>query len=338
MPESDRQSAYLHAALARIAPFDQIPAEDLRSVAEQSHIKHCPAGTIILDPDMGPPEAFYVILSGQVHGLTPDKQAKTVWTLSEGDSFPLGALLDQRAVTTRQKVAEDAELIVIPAPVFEQLLAQSDAFAGFARQRLGYLINRPQKTGSSAEPNILDTQTPVSKRIEAHPPRMPADTPLAQAARALEQAGREALLVDFPDSGRLGLVTLRDLAFRGLARERGPNTPIGELASMDPVAIKADQSVLDAAIMLAEYGFHHLLVTDNNQPVGILAESDLYRVNRATPGVLKARIFRADSVDELEKLRQQIPAISAELVESGVKFASTSQIISGLNEAIAQRV
>lgn len=337
MPEHAHSSEHLREALAQIAPFDQIPMEDLHTVAAQSQIKHCPAGSVILEPGMGPPEAFFVILTGQVHGQTPQPPHETVWTLSRGDSFPLGALLEQRAVTTRQVVTEPTELIRIPVAAFEQLRQNSQAFADFSRQRIGYLINRPQ-TGSSSEPNVLDTQTPVARRVETNPIRLPADTPIAEAAAQLEQSGREALLVDFSDTGKLGLVTLRDLAFRGLARARDPNTAIGELASIDPVGIDAQQSVLDAAILLAEHGFHHLLVTENNSPCGILAESDLYRVNRATPGVLKARILRAASVEALKPLRAQIPAIGAELVESGVRFASASQIISGLNEAIAQRV
>ncbi|MFW5954662.1 MAG: DUF294 nucleotidyltransferase-like domain-containing protein [Guyparkeria sp.] len=332
-------------ALRRIAPFDRIDPAVLARAMPEARIRRLERGEVLLEPRMGPPESFFVLLSGRVDGLAGDSDGEPVWSLGRGDSFPLGALMEKRAVGTRQVAAEDGEVVVLPAAAFQRLRRESEDFADFCNRRIGHLLSRPpqpagggRETGMAGQGAMLDPATPIRQRLETNPLHLDGDTPLAEAAGRLETSGSEAILVEL--DGGWGIATLRDLAFRGIVRAQDPDAMLADIATRDPVTVDADTSLLEAAVTLAEHGFHHLLVTDGDRPVplGVLDEASLYRVNAMTPGLMHQRIRRADGIEALAAIRQEVPGIVGALLDSGSGFAPISRIVSGINDAIAHRV
>ncbi|MFO7580942.1 DUF294 nucleotidyltransferase-like domain-containing protein [Guyparkeria sp.] len=342
LPDEAREAL---VALREIAPFDRIDTETLAGAMSSARIRPLGRGEVLLDPDMGPPDAFFVLLSGRVDGLAGDSDGEPVWSLGRGDSFPLGALLEKRPVGTRQMVAEAGSAVVLPAEAFHRLRRESEDFADFCNRRIGHLLSRPplaaageRDAGIVGQGAMLDPATPIRQRLEANPLVLGGDTPLASAADRLESAGSEAILVEL-DTG-WGIATLRDLAFRGIARAQDPDVTLADIATRDPVTVDADTSVLEAAVILAEHGFHHLLVTepDSLVPLGVIDEASLYRVNAMTPGLMHQRIRQADGIEALAAIRKEVPGIVGALLDSGSGFAPISRIVSGINDAIAHRV
>ena len=332
------------AELARIAPFDRIDPAVLEPVVREASLERLDRGDVLLEPAMGPPRSFFVLLSGRVDGLAGNGDGEPVWSLGRGDSFPLGALLEDRPVGTRQVVAEAGEAVVLPSAAFHRLREESADFADFCDRRIGHLLSRPARAPSAAEPGMtgsgamLDPATPVRQRLDAQPLTLPGDTPLGEAAARLEAAGVEAVMVELDDAW--GIATLRDLAFRGLPLAAKQEATLARITTADPVTIDADTSLLEAAVTLAEHGFHHLLVTERDSPVplGVLDEASLYQVNAMTPGLMHQRIRRAEGIEALNAIRREVPGIVGALLESGSGFAPISRIVSGINDAIAHRV
>ncbi|MCL7744558.1 DUF294 nucleotidyltransferase-like domain-containing protein [Guyparkeria hydrothermalis] len=330
-------------ALRQIAPFDHIEPELLERVIPEARIRPLERGEVLLEPGMGAPDTFYVLLAGRVDGLAGGSDGQPVWSLGRGDAFPLGALMEQRPVSTIQRVAAPGEAVAIPVDAFRRLREQSEAFDDFCTRRIGHLLARgpvgeEDTAGLGGSGALLDPTTPIRSRLEGEPLRLDGDTPLDQAARALEGHGGEAIIVRLGSGW--GIVTLRDLAFRGLTHKEGHDRSLAEIATRDPVSIDADTSLLEAAVSLAEHGFHHLLVTDSagNEPLGVLDEGDLYRVNAMTPGLMHQRIRRAGDIESLAVIRREVPGIVGALLESGSGFAPISRIVSGINDAITRRV
>ncbi|MCL7750917.1 DUF294 nucleotidyltransferase-like domain-containing protein [Guyparkeria hydrothermalis] len=338
LPEDAREAL---VALREIAPFDRIDPGVLSRSMRRGRIRRLERGEVLLEPRMGPPKTFFVLLSGRVDGLVDGSDGHPVWSLGRGDSFPLGALMERRPVSTRQVVADAGQAVALPADAFERLRRESEAFDDFCTRRIGHLLTRGPVAeeiegdagGSGA---LLDPATPIRARMEARTLTLDGGTTLAEAARELESHGGEAILVRLSDG--FGIATLRDLAFRGLTRPA--DTTLAEIATRDPVGIDADTSLLEAAVSLAEHGFHHLLVTERgrDEPLGVLDEGALYRVNAMTPGLLHQRIGRARDIEALADIRHEVPGIVGALLESGSGFAPISRIVSGINDAIARRV
>ena len=81
------------------------------------------------------------------------------------------------------------------------------------------------------------------------------------------------------DGGRLiGMITDRDIAVRGIARGRGPDTPVRELMSTGVVCARASDDIEEVAARMSEAQVRRLPVIDESERiVGIVSLGDLSR-------------------------------------------------------------
>jgi CBS domain-containing protein len=74
----------------------------------------------------------------------------------------------------------------------------------------------------------------------------------------------------------VGVVTDRDLAIRILAEGKGGDTTVGDIASKDVVTVDPEQSLEEAARLMADHQVRRLPVTEEDgKLVGILAQADI---------------------------------------------------------------
>ncbi len=73
----------------------------------------------------------------------------------------------------------------------------------------------------------------------------------------------------------LGVVTDRDLAIRVLAEGRGPDTPVREAMTPDPVTCSPDDDVDKVERLMAERQVRRIPVVENGRVVGVVAQADL---------------------------------------------------------------
>ena len=80
------------------------------------------------------------------------------------------------------------------------------------------------------------------------------------------------------DDRVIGMITDRDIAIRGIAEGRGPDTPISELMSADIVCAREDDDTSDVAERMSSEQVRRLPVVDgNDRLVGIVSLGDLSR-------------------------------------------------------------
>ena len=79
----------------------------------------------------------------------------------------------------------------------------------------------------------------------------------------------------------IGMITDRDIAIRGVAEGRGPDTPVRELMSDGIVCAREDDEVDDVARRMSEEQVRRLPVLDENDRLcGIVSLGDLARETR----------------------------------------------------------
>jgi CBS domain-containing protein len=122
---------------------------------------------------------------------------------------------------------------------------------------------------------IQDTMTSNPKTIESR-------TTATEAARTMKSADVGSLPI--VDGDRLvGVVTDRDLALRVLGEGKDGSTTVGEIASKDVVTIDPQQSLEEAARLMAEHQLRRLpVVEEDGKLVGILAQADLAQLGHDT--------------------------------------------------------
>ncbi len=117
--------------------------------------------------------------------------------------------------------------------------------------------------------------TSIQEAMTSNPTTIASSTSAREAARLLDSENVGSLpIVD--DDRLVGVITDRDLAVRVLAEGRDAETPVGEIASTDLVTIDPQQSLEEAARLMAEHQLRRLPVCEEDgRLVGILAQADL---------------------------------------------------------------
>ena len=94
----------------------------------------------------------------------------------------------------------------------------------------------------------------------------------------------------------VGILTDRDLAIRGLAAGKGPNTPVRELMTNDPIsAAPNDEVEIVREVMVAQQVRRVPVVDENGGVVGIVAQADLALEDGAASDQEVGRIVEAIS-------------------------------------------
>ena len=115
---------------------------------------------------------------------------------------------------------------------------------------------------------IADVKTPDPRTIDL-------TEPAVAAARAMAEDDIGDVLV--VDGDRLhGIVTDRDIAIRVVAEGRDPeSTALRDVCSTGLVTLSPDESVDEAARVMAEQAVRRLPIVHDGRPVGIVSLGDL---------------------------------------------------------------
>lgn len=115
----------------------------------------------------------------------------------------------------------------------------------------------------------------VQEAMTPNPTAITPDTTAREAAQTLKTENIGSLPI--VEDGRLvGVITDRDLALRVIAEGRDANTPVGEIASKDLVTIDPQQSLEEAARLMAERQVRRLpVVEEDGRLAGVLAQADI---------------------------------------------------------------
>jgi CBS domain-containing protein len=102
-----------------------------------------------------------------------------------------------------------------------------------------------------------------------------ADATLKEAAQLMDQAAVGCVLVTGDGGALVGIVTDRDIAVRGVAREKSPDSRIDSVMTTDVMSLDGDADVRDALRLFRDHAFRRVPLVDGDQPVGVLTVDDL---------------------------------------------------------------
>ena len=101
-------------------------------------------------------------------------------------------------------------------------------------------------------------------------------------------------VVDAGDNRRVvGVITDRDIAIRGVAEGKGPNTKVRELMTPDPQCCRPDDDLQAIERVMADQQVRRVVIVDDDgYCVGIVAQADLARANEKTADVTDRDVAR----------------------------------------------
>ena len=205
-------------ALRRQAPFSDMDEADLGWTAERLSLAYFPQDAALIEADGKPPAYLFIVKQGVVEGEAPDGKGGRLLQLTDGEMFPLGALLAGRAAVNRYVAAADTFCYRLPAADFHSLLERSRAFGDFCTRRIASLLEQSQRAVQSEYALALDDENrfsrPVRALIRQAPVAVRPDTPLAEALAAMDAARVGSVVVSDPQGCPMGILTLKDVLQR----------------------------------------------------------------------------------------------------------------------------
>jgi CBS domain-containing protein len=177
----------------------------------------------------------------------------------------------------------------------------------------------------------------VAKLMRSRTVRCAPDTPIAEAARMMTDAGSSAAIIDLP-GGSFGILTDRDLRMRVVAAGISSSSPVSAAMSSPAFTVTPDRLAGEVLFEMLERGFRHApVVSENGMLVGVVANTDLFA---AAPGsVFGARraIARAAELGELAEVARTLPRLLVELHASEVRSRELGRVRSALLDALIER-
>ncbi|MGC2166620.1 MAG: DUF294 nucleotidyltransferase-like domain-containing protein [Gallionella sp.] len=327
------------------APFDRMEPAHLLWMLERMQLGYYADGELIVSPEQGPVDRFMVIKQGMVRGeqnVADASDADTWMELTEGECFPLGALLANRPVVSFYRAGKDTFCYELSFANFHTLLGISNPFRDFCTRRIANLLEhskqiiQAQYSHSRVEQQSL--ASPLSAIFRRTPVTCSSGTTVRQAMEAMcEQRIGSMVAVD--DDGRpLGILTLPDVLERVALPQIDLDQPVIGIMSTRLNSLPPRAMAYDAALMMAKNGFRHVLVVEDERLVGVVSEKDLFALQRVGLREIGSAIRHAQRLDELQQAAEDISSMAHNMMAQGVAPEQLTQFISTFNDLLTAQV
>ncbi len=334
------------AFLSEHAPFSNMDDNHLAHFAEHASLHFYADGDVVLSPDDGPVTRFYVVKQGRIIGErlgSKTGETETTFEISEGECFPLAALIGERPTRTLHRASGDTFCLSIENNAFILVLSDSEPFRDFCVRGVSSLLDQVnQNIQSNAMVSMgsggsLDT--PLERYAIRNPIVCSPDLPVRKAVARMHDNNVGSIVIT--DDNRLpkGIFTLRDLRTL-VAEERAPlDTPIGQMMTPDPCCLTAQADAFEAAMKMAEHHFSHVCVTDDEgHLIGMVSERDLFSLQRVDLVSLARTIGTATHLRTLVSLRTDVSRLVDAMLAHGADSGQVVKIITTLNDVTVRRV
>jgi len=328
--------------LKQHAPFDHMAEAHLEYLAKRLRLAFYAKGEVITSPAQGLASSFYLIKQGSIRAETEEGREGEGWELVSGECFPVGALLARRPVQTVSRAAVDTFCYVLERNDFDQLLQKSPVFHDFCTRRLASLLDNAlrgvQARSATRIAEDASLNTPLKQLIKRSAVTCLPDTPLKGVLQTMQQEHVGSMIVTDSNTHVLGIFTLHDLLKSVSRDECELDTPISTFMTPDPVTLPGDALAHEAALTMARHGFGHICVVERGQLLGIIAERDLFSLQRVGIATLGQTISRAESIDALTPLSADIQRLIEQMLAQGASVEQLTRLIAVLNDNLTRRV
>jgi len=340
-------SASTVAFLRRYPPFHEMEKDGgaLQYAAEQMCLGYYPKGDTVLAPENGKPEYLYVVQRGlvQVAAFNANgSSARAYLSLGPGECFSVGALLEQRAVTSAYVAAADTFCYQLPAPAFTELMHRSPRFQDFATTYLASLLRDSRKLLKMQSASNANEQQamnrPLRSMIKRSPLTCSTETSIHKALRAMHDENVGSIVIVSDVGLPAGIFTRHDALDRVALLKIDTERPISDVMTRAPRVISADASAYDAALLMAEQGVRHLPVVEEGRVIGVVAEHDLFTLQRISMRQIHRTIQDARDRSALIQAAEDIRKLASNMLHQGFAAEQLTQIISALNDTLTQRI
>jgi CBS domain-containing protein len=330
--------------LSRHIPFDRMEQEHLKHLVKRLRLGYYAKGEVIVSPDQGEAAHYFIVKQGAVlseQGFSRDDGEDTNWELTEGESFPLSALLSKSVSSSTYRAKEDTFCYELAARDFAELLALSPQFQDYCTRRMARLLEQSkqaiqaQYANSSADRQSMNS--PLSSIVRREPVTCLPDTPVREVLATMHGLGVGSMVAT-EDGKPVGIFTLHDVLNRVALAQIDLEQPIIGIMSTGLTSLPPSAMAYEAALVMAKHGIRHVLVSDKGKLVGVISEKDLFTLQRVGLRQVSTTIRNAGDIETLKQAAADIRQLAHNMLAQGVAAEQLTQFISTLNDLLTERI
>lgn len=159
---------------------------------------------------------------------------------------------------------------------------------------------------------------------------------VSEALAVMHAEGIGSIVVVDARARPVGIFTERDLI--GVALAAGFGRPVAEAMTRDPYGLPGHVPAYEAALAMIDRRIRHVLVTEGDTLIGVVAERDLFSLQRLGLGEITMEIRLARTMDALVPLAARVSRLARLLVDEGVAPERLTLFVSVLNDRVCQRI
>ncbi|VEB43818.1 putative manganese-dependent inorganic pyrophosphatase [Chromobacterium violaceum] len=309
-------------------PFDNLTPAERDALEARADIVYFPDDAQIIGPGQ-PIDALYMVIKGVVRELADDE---TLGRCHVRDVFDARALVAGRA-SSRFVAEEEVLLLTLPREAVLALTGSNPRFGAYfyagVAEKMGLLAQRA---------GARELQTLLSATVRDVGCRQPvfvdASDSIRDAARAMKEQRSKSVLVR--GDGKLGIFTTtdcRDVILDGVDSAEA----VGRHCSYQLLCVERDDFLFNALLLMTQRNLRRLVVTENGEAVGILAQVDVLSYFSNHSHLIAQRLDRAADLDELAAVAGQIDRLVRILSGHGVRPQQLGRLVQALNARLFAR-
>jgi len=315
--------------------------KDLRMLAEGARLGYFPVGTTIVDPAAGRTRELYIIRRGHVRYYDLASGGSD-GVRGAGECFPVAALTAGSLGMRRFVATEDVFCFLVPEPLFNELRAASTPFAEYCTQALASIVQQSvgqlRRVFSQRTTEQQTLLEPVSKLVRRAPVYCTTDTTIRDALTTMSHEHIGTIAVVDERRRPVGIFTLSDLMNRVVLKDVMLSAPVSTVMTAAPGALGEFATAEDAMALMAQQGYHQLMITRDDELVGVVSERDLFALQRVSMRGILQSIRLAPDEAALRGVTDRIGELTDNLLAQGARAELLTHTITSLNDALTRRL
>ncbi len=332
--------------LKGIPPFQFLPVDELASLASAMSLEYFPKSTVILSAGGKASDSLFVIKKGGVKLTikTEDGVEVVLDMRSEGELF--GLLSTMGGDVTRLDVTawEDTLCYSIPGDRIREFIGSHPEVAGYlVRTSITRYLDRSlseirERTRLLADGERLLYSLSVGDVAKREALTCYGEATIQAAAQAMAASKASAIFVKNGDGRAIGIITESDLAEKVVAQAIPLTAPVTFIMAAPVISIDHSERVFTALIEMLNHDVHHLLVTKNDLPVGVITYHDLLLLQGKSPLTLMRHVEQQQDLDGLVAAQGRTYEIIPLLIREGAKASHVTRVVAELNDRVLSRI
>lgn len=136
-----------------------------------------------------------------------------------------------------------------------------------------------------------------------------------------------------------GILTDRDLRNRVIAQGLSYDIQVNAVMTQAPATVYGRQTLMDALTLMTQHNIHHLpVLNDDDQPIGMITNTDLMRQQRSEPVMLISAINKAETRKQLVAEAQHIPAYMQTFAARVHDTTMVGRLLASLTDSMTRKL